>query len=136
MIFWHMFAHSCKAKDGSTEYYHVGRNRRWVELFNMRYPTVDVKVSVDPNGKYWGWLASGSSDPSMIWNNRTLFSACFATSPESEERGGKGRVLQLNVESFSLCPKCKRVVFGHIGTMNRCECGALLERDEAGWLVK
>src|SRR5262245_28301977 len=50
---WRAFAHK---KDGY--FWHVGA-KRWVELHGLTHPIVEVEVTLDPTGGYWGWHAAG-----------------------------------------------------------------------------
>ena len=101
-----------------------GRTTGW-ELFTMRrgdrfehfYPSttavgmcgsdpiVLVRLKLDDNGPYWGWLhsmhphnRSYRGQVSMIYSSRTLVSICFTYGPEVETKRGYGEIVRLSAE--------------------------------------
>lgn len=58
---WEMWAHSYGGK-----FWHCGP-RRWVELHGLAHPIVEVVVTEDSEGEYWGWLETNKEVPRLIW---------------------------------------------------------------------
>lgn len=92
MASWQMWAHE---RDGV--FRHVG-SRFYVDLHQCPDPAVEVLVTEDAAGPYWGWIHAGKTFPTMIWAQETLFRICFAGVPEEIEAAGQGRVIRLHVE--------------------------------------
>jgi len=61
---------------------------------------VQVRVSEDAEGPYYGWLAAGHDIPSMIYGHPGAFRMCFPYGPDAEERRGKGRAVRLVIEAM------------------------------------
>lgn len=59
-----------------------------------------VRLVVNPDGAYWGWLAKGNSRPSMIWANELSFRACFPYKLEVHEASGEGKIVRFSLGSF------------------------------------
>lgn len=91
---WVMWAHEFATGRGG--YRHFG-SRHFVELHGLPHPAVRVEVVEDPEGDYWGWLATGAASPSMIWPSEAQFSMCFTYGPKVEVERGKGVILRLRV---------------------------------------
>ena len=89
---WIMWAH-----DEKGAFFHLGE-KRWVELHGIDLPIVEVKVDVDKNGTYYGWLRSNRDVPTMIWPSKIQFEMCFPYGPKIEEEKGKGKVLRLSIK--------------------------------------
>lgn len=98
---WRLWAHECESgKDGTGAFRHIGK-RRYVELHLMNYPIVEVNITEDKNGNYWGWLSKGENEPKMIWPSKAQFEVCFIYGPEMEVEHGKGEILRLRVEKLT-----------------------------------
>ena len=59
---------------------------------------VEVLVREDPDGPYYGWVATGEDIPIMIYGHIMGFRMCFPYGPEAEEESGKGRAVRLTIE--------------------------------------
>lgn len=88
---WILWAH-----DLGLSYRHIG-SKFYVETYGLSHPIVQVTVLEDPQGDYWGWLATGAATPTMIWPSENLFRVCFPYGPDAEVKAGKGRVVKLRV---------------------------------------
>lgn len=90
---WRAFAHK---REGYL--WHVGE-KQWVELHGLPHPIVEVEVTLDDDGTYYGWHAAGkeASLPQMIWPHETLYSICFPYGPEAEEDAGRGRTVRMKI---------------------------------------
>ena len=85
---WRLFAHEIRGT-----YFHFG-SRFFVEIHQMSHPIVEVDLIVDPEGRYWGWLRTGTDTPTMIWPTRMQFDMCFPYGAQAEEARGHGQVLR------------------------------------------
>lgn len=109
---------------GRCFYAHIGA-RRWVELHGLKREIVDVKITEDPQGDYWGWLATDETRPSMIWASLAQFRICFPYGPEAEVQRGKGVILRLRVEKAAprneLCCICQKPLTDSLCFWNETE---------------
>lgn len=104
---WTMWAGTMKPH-GTDEvvFCNVGSSPMFVRAYGHPNP-VQVQVTEDPEGRYWGWLANTNWDlslepvyrenPTMIYPNRNLFIMCFPYGPENGEEHNKGKVLHLSI---------------------------------------
>lgn len=89
---WRMYAHA----DGD-RLTHVG-TYQYVELYGLRpIVPVDVREVDESAATHWGWIPTGETDPVMIHDWLTAFSACFTYGYEMEVQKGRGRVARLAV---------------------------------------
>lgn len=88
---WRLWAHQY-----NDCFSHVGP-LSYMQLHLLADPIVEVDVREDPEGAYWGWLATDEDLPTMIWGSRAQFHCCFPYGPEVEQAKGKGHVLRLSV---------------------------------------
>lgn len=61
-----------------------------------------VRVSLSPEGLYWGWWEPNKKKVSLIYPSKELLSICFPYSLEKEEERGVGRAVQLDVSEVRL----------------------------------
>jgi hypothetical protein len=94
---WEMYAH--KSERGS--YLNCGE-KWWVEIHDLSLPIVKVRITENPEGKYYGWIDTGETTPEMIQPHEWMFSMQFAYGPEIEVEKGKGRIVRLDVVE---CPE-------------------------------
>lgn len=92
---WELWAYD-RGEDRKPRFTQMGR-RRYVELHGLPFPIVPVQVREDEAGTYYGWLATDSDTPAMIWGSHHQFSMCFPYGVEAEVARGKGVVLRLTV---------------------------------------
>ena len=78
--------------------WHIGE-KRWVELHGLDLPIVEVRVTLNPEGRYWGWQYAGKESelPEMVWPEGFMLRMCFPYGFEIEEKRGKGRHVRLNI---------------------------------------
>lgn len=97
---------------------HAGRDEHNGGFRNIGHPSyvksyghteaVQVLVSEDPDGPYWGWLRFASEAngrawrpadeaPVMIQRHEGVFSMQFTYGPEAEVKAGKGRIVHLKI---------------------------------------
>jgi hypothetical protein len=105
---WDMWAHRETGKEGKLRYSHFG-TRKWVALHGLASPIVPVRLTVDPEGAYWGWMdtESHAEEPTLIWGAQLLFEICFAGGPVATQqalanRGHEGRIVRLSLEERPL----------------------------------
>jgi hypothetical protein len=58
-----------------------------------------VKVTLDENGPFFGWMSPKHVHPSMIYIRMLLLEICFPYGIDSAVAAGQGRVVRLRVES-------------------------------------
>jgi hypothetical protein len=87
---WRMFAPAF-----SDRYWHFG-TLAFVKLHYMSHPIVEVVLTVDPEGPYWGWLRAGAPAPTMIWPSWMQLDMCFPGGAQVEEELGRGLILRLS----------------------------------------
>jgi|ERR1039458_8541439 hypothetical protein len=77
-------------------------DRRFAREYVQRgqQPPVEVRVSEQPDGPYYGWIATGHEIPIMIYGHSIPFSMCFPYGVDVEEKRGKGRAVRLMIEAL------------------------------------
>mgnify|MGYP003394149107 CR=1 FL=1 len=87
------------------EYAYAFPDRRYPEAHADGKTAVEVTVTEDPDGPYWGWLDDPDGGhwkpndyPEFIWHEKMAFDMCFAYGPEAEVKAGKGRIVRLRIE--------------------------------------
>ncbi len=89
---WNMWAH-----DYGKCFIHIGP-KRYVELHGITSsPIVEIRLTEDTTGDYYGWLKTGQDTPTMIWPSEAQFSMCFAYGPNVEVERGEGQKLRFTV---------------------------------------
>jgi hypothetical protein len=96
---WYMYAYD---DDDLFEYF---GDLWWVKLHGLSNPIVPVRLTEDPEGRYYGWLATGEDEPNMIWPSKAQFEMCFPYGPKAEEERGRGQTVRLSVERLQ-CRQC------------------------------
>lgn len=91
---WELYAH--KRESG---YWHAG-SKKFVEAHMLHDPIVQIELTEDPEGTYWGWLAKDATYPSMVWPKKMLLDICFPYGPDVEQERGKGRVVRMVVKEI------------------------------------
>ena len=69
----------------------------YVKLHGLDEPIVEVLLTEDSDGPYYGWLATGEDSPSMIWPSEGQFSMCFPYGPKVAEDKGDGKPLRFRI---------------------------------------
>lgn len=96
---WTLWAHNFgprpKFPDGL--FMHIG-SKRYVELHGMKEPIVEVLLTEDPNGPYYGWLETGKETPHFIWPSEGQLDMCFPYGLKAEEEHGKGVPLRFSIQ--------------------------------------
>jgi hypothetical protein len=64
-------------------------------------PVEQVIVTETEDGSYYGWLRTGESVPTMIYDHRIPFNMCFPYGVQAEVKAGNGRVVRLTVKPAS-----------------------------------
>lgn len=59
---------------------------------------IKVIVSIDKNGKYWGWQKYSHPEPHMIWPTEIQFSMCFGSGYKFLEKKKRGKAVRLTIE--------------------------------------
>ena len=94
---WRMFA--VRLGDGLLHY--VEHDRRSVAMCGLPEPILDVQARLveddDPEATHWAWIATGETQPTMVFPAWVLFSICFPYGPKTEQDHGKGRIVRLAV---------------------------------------
>ena len=90
-------------RGGRVSYLSASLSRCFVELHGYDHPIVQVRLRErcpgDPPPNAWGWLDTVRPDCySFVWPSRAARDTCFPYGPESEERLGRGRRVELIVE--------------------------------------
>lgn len=72
-------------------------NERYVRMHGGRYDIVEVVLTEDDEGDYYGWIAAGRDTPTMIQPG-SIYRVQFPYGPEAEEERGKGETVRLRVD--------------------------------------
>jgi hypothetical protein len=75
-------------------------HRRYAQAMSPGRDVIAVTVTVNPNGRYWGWMRADKDAPAMIYPHEGLFSMCFPYGPKAEEAAGHGRIVRLNIDPY------------------------------------
>ncbi len=92
---WNMHAHRVDGR-----YEHCG-DLRSVQHRRLCAPIVQVEVTEDPDGPYYGYIRTGSTTPIMIQSRWSAFQMQFTYNVEPEVETGQGRVVRLQVREIS-----------------------------------
>jgi hypothetical protein len=76
----------------------MATDRRYAEHYG--HDPVEVLVTIDEEGSFYGWLKPGDAEPCMIQPWKGLFDMQFPYTPEAEVARGRGRILRLTVEAI------------------------------------
>lgn len=57
-----------------------------------------VKVSLDLDGPFYGWLPTDRDFPSLVYEQMVLLDICFPYGVDAAFRAGHGRIVRLRVE--------------------------------------
>ena len=98
---WDMYAHWVVDEHRSA-FIHFDANPGVVKLYGNS-PIHRVRVALvegNHDGMYWGWLATGSKCPSMIYYARQLVEMCFPYGTKCEEARGRGKIVGLLVDDL------------------------------------
>ena len=87
---------------GEAAYLHATPKRERLRYYGGTEPVVAVRLrertEADPPSTYYGWLATGASEYTMVWRSRTHFEACFQYNSDEAVSKGRGRRVNLIVE--------------------------------------
>ena len=87
---------------GEVAYLHATPKRGRLRYYGGTEPVVAVRLrertEADPPSTYYGWLATGASEYTMVWRSRTHFEACFQYNSDEAVSKGRGRRVNLIVE--------------------------------------
>ena len=105
---WRMHAHRVE-RHGRVDYEHLAPDPRYATSHGLPYPVVQVTVTEDADGPYYGWIDTSGTPraerrdamPVMIQPHRTLFRMQFPYGVDAEVDAGKGRVVRLRVEEVA-----------------------------------
>lgn len=94
---WNMFAYEYD-RNGRKFFMHIGPEF-YVRIHGLSEPIVPVIVTENPNGEYWGWFETGSSEPDycVLWPSEGQFRMCFAYGPDAEAKAGRGRIARFDI---------------------------------------
>lgn len=76
---------------------HVHGDPRTVRAFGVAEP-VEVTVTEDPEGPYYGWVKTGKTEFGLVQPHRGLYRMQFSPPPEYLEERGQGRTVRLVIE--------------------------------------
>jgi hypothetical protein len=95
---WITFAQLQDEVIDGRELMHFG-DCEWVQMC-YGGPVVEVLLTEDPDGGYWGWLATVAEDepPTMVQPHRGMYDMQFTYGPQVEEERGKGRTVRLTAD--------------------------------------
>ena len=101
---WDMYAHWVVDEHHSA-FVDFNANPEVVKLYELYgdCPIHRVRVTLiedNHDGMYWGWLATDSKCPSMIYDARQLVEICFTYGTKCEEELGRGKVVGLLVDDL------------------------------------
>lgn len=102
---WKMFAHEVDyGQEGrEIEFHHLGP-KWWTEMHDLDEPIVEVEVTEDPDGTYYGWIEFDDKHvrvPCMIQPDELRFRMCFNCDPEDYVKAGSGEILKLSVRKIN-----------------------------------
>lgn len=78
-------------------YVNVAPDVRYTRAFGHTHP-VEVTVTLDPDGRYLGWIDANGDEPTIIQPHPVLYGIQFPYGPDVEEQAGKGRTVHLRIE--------------------------------------
>lgn len=100
---YYMWAHHLTDVDGDTFYMNFG-DKWWVDLHGLGDPVVQVALTGDPKGAYFGWLevrkgyvGDDVKGPGLILR-KELFEIQFPYGSKAEVEAGRGFVKVFTVE--------------------------------------
>jgi len=70
----------------------------YVKIHGLSYPIVEVELTENENGEYYGWIDSeGDLNGSLVWPSNAQTEMCFAYGSKIEEERGRGKKIRLSV---------------------------------------
>ena len=98
---WEMWALDGLGVGGVQEFDYPSPHERFTRAYKQAHQeVVRVRVTENPDGRYYGWLATGNDVPTMIFAHGVLFRMCFPYNPQAEVEAGHGVVLRLDIEGL------------------------------------
>lgn len=93
---WDLYAgRRASRREDDPEFTAVGPHPRYTQAHG--YEPVPVTATEDPDGTYWGYIRTGRTDVSMVYEHESLFRMCFPYGVDSEVAVGKGEVVRLRI---------------------------------------
>ena len=89
---WRMHAGRDEYHEGGFIYF---GDPRTIKMYDVE--PVEVELTENPEGSYYGWLETGEDIPVMIQPHIHMYNIQFAYGPEAEIRQGRGITLRFNV---------------------------------------
>ena len=89
---WRMYAGRDEYHKGGFIYF---GDPRIVTMYEVE--PVEVELTEDPDGSYYGWLEAGKDIPEMIQPHIHMYNIQFAYGPEAEIKQGRGVTLRFSV---------------------------------------
>lgn len=65
-------------------------------MHGLTEPVVPVVLTESENGKFLGWIDTGTETPCMIWHEK-IFEICFPYGSKAEVDLGRGKVVRLEI---------------------------------------
>lgn len=97
---WIMFAYKYESERTGTYYMHFGPIQ-YVRLHHLSEPIVEVEISENRDGNYWGWLKNDDClQLGLIWPSEGQFEMCFPYGSAAEEERGDGKKVRLSVKEI------------------------------------
>ena len=90
---WTMYAQRQTSPIEGREFCHFGAEP-WVRMC-FGGAVVQVQLSEDPDGGYWGWIEAGGTTPEMIQPHHGMFTMQFPYGPEAEQERGRGEIVRM-----------------------------------------
>lgn len=90
------------AEEHEVGFCNFGDSKEFVELYGEEYPIVEVVLTENPDGRYWGWIDTGETSPvpCLIWWSEPQFKMQFPYGVEIEVERGEGIVVRFDVEKI------------------------------------
>lgn len=73
----------------------------WLRIVEPRHSHVRVRLVLDPDGRYYGWLSEGRYNPEMVQPSLHRFKVQFPYDYQHEQERGRGRMVRLRVEEVA-----------------------------------
>jgi hypothetical protein len=64
----------------------------YVKMHGLPQPMVEVELTEDPEGTYYGWIENDELRGALVWPKEILFEMCFAYGSKMAKNGTKVRL--------------------------------------------
>lgn len=85
--------------DEVTELREFSTDKRYLQALGYK-SIVLARLSINPEGSYYGWIEQGEDRPDMVQFHWSLYAMQFPDGPEASVRAGRGHTVRLDARQI------------------------------------